>query len=440
MTLASTASFATVYRTIGLTLFAVVLVATVVYALVNVLFSGKEELGAELELAANRKPYYPDEVLEGPKLDRALTMGLLLLFVLAVGIPLYWVMEPARQQNAAEGFGNRFASRGENLFAATGENPQALNCAGCHGGLAGGVREDFVLTTPNPEYDADAAARAEADGEVYDVEENLVSVVNWRAPALNTVLLRYSREEVTFILTYGRPGSPMPAWGVAGGGPLNAQQVQNLIDYLDENQLSPEEAQQAAAEQLQVYMDAEFEDGDPVFGSEGEALFNLGLLDGFAGGAYSCARCHTAGWSSADSPVVQDANGAPVTGDDGQLIVDRERFEEITANSGCGGALGPNLCDGDTIRQFPAADDHLQFIIDGSQLGIGYGTTGQGSGKMPGFGVRPAETGLFWINGGESREPGVGMLTTEQIQSIVDYERGLQSADARAAQEDEDDQ
>ena len=44
------------------------------------------------------------------------------------------------------------------------------------------------------------------------------------------------------------------------------------------------------------------------------------------------------------------------------------------------------------------------------------------------FGVRPAETGLFWINGGEAREPGVGMLNEEQIAEIVAYERQLQSA------------
>lgn len=428
--LASVGTFAAVYRTIGLTLAVLVGIATVAYVLVNVLFSGREELGAEIELAANRKPYFDDEVLEGPKLDRALTIGLLTLFVLAIGIPLYWVMEPARQDNAAEGFGNRFASRGAALFAATGENAQALNCAGCHGGLEGGVRADFVLTSPNPEYDAEAAAEAEANGDTYDVEENIVDVVNWRAPALGTVLLRYSREEVTFILTYGRPGSPMPAWGVAGGGPLNAQQIQNLIDYLDDNQLSPEEAQANAQDALETYMDAEFEDGDPVFGSEGEALFNLGLLDDFAGGAYSCARCHTGGWSSADKPLATDAQGNALLGDDGQIIVDRERYEEITANSGCGGALGPNLCDGDTIRQFPSSDDHAAFITDGSQLGIGYGRTGQGSGKMPGFGLRPAETGLFWINGGDARDPGAGMLTADQIASIVEYERGLTSSDA----------
>ena len=427
MTLASTASFATVYRTIGLTLFAIVLVATVVYVFVNVLFAGKEELGAELELAANRKPYYDDETLEGPKLDRALGVGLLLLFVLAVGIPLYWVMEPARQENAASGFGERFAHRGELLFAASGENAQALDCAGCHGGLEGGFREDFVLTTPNPEYDPAEAADAEEAGEVYDVEENLVQVVNWRAPALGSVLLRYSRAEVTFILTYGRPGTPMPAWGVEGGGPLNAQQVQNLVDYLDEHTISPEQAQDDAEEALATYMAAEFEDGAPVFNSEGEALFNLGLLDNFRGGAYACARCHTGGWASAPSPVETDASGAPVTGEDDQLIVDREAFEEITANSGCGGGLGPNLCDGATIRQFTTADDHVTFVTEGSEDGIGYGRTGQGSGKMPGFGLRPAETGLFWIAGGAEREPGGGMLTPEMIREIVEYERELTS-------------
>jgi mono/diheme cytochrome c family protein len=398
MSLATAATFATVYRTIGLTLFAIVLVAAIVYALVNVLFAGKAELGSEIELAANRKPYYDDETLEGPKLDRALTVALMLLFVLAIGIPLYWIMEPGRQENAAAGFGNRFISRGERLFAANGDNPQALDCAGCHGALEGGVRADFVLTDPVTEE---------------------VSVVDWRAPALGSVLLRYSREEVTFILTYGRPGTPMPPWGVAGGGPLNDQQVQNLVDYLDANQITPEEAQQAAADALETYMDAEFEDGDEVFESEGEALFNLGLLDNFAGGAYSCGRCHTAGWSYAE------VEAAP--NDDGVLVVDRDAFEEATANSGCGGALGPNLCDGLTERQFPNEQDHVDFVTNGSELGIGYGQTGQGSGKMPGFGFRAGEGGLYWINGGAARDPGAGMLSQEQIEQIVSYERELVS-------------
>ena len=56
MTLATATTFATVYRTIGLTLFALVAVGAIAYVLVNVLFAGKAELGSEIELAANRKP------------------------------------------------------------------------------------------------------------------------------------------------------------------------------------------------------------------------------------------------------------------------------------------------------------------------------------------------------------------------------------------------
>ena len=36
--------------------------------------------------------------------------------------------------------------------------------------------------------------------------------VTWAAPALNTVLYRFDESEVRYILTYGRPGSPMSAW------------------------------------------------------------------------------------------------------------------------------------------------------------------------------------------------------------------------------------
>src|SRR3982751_3825005 len=71
-------------------------------------------------------------------------------------------------------------------------------------------------------------------------------------------------------------------------------------------------------------------DGTPVYASEGEALFNLGLdQDNFAGGAYSCGRCHTQGWSYATS------------------------YGQVKAQSGCG-ALGPSLCGGAPERQFPA--------------------------------------------------------------------------------------
>ncbi|MGI8662802.1 MAG: c-type cytochrome [Acidimicrobiales bacterium] len=363
-------------ESIGWTIFIVLTLGLIAYAVVNVVRSGKAEVGSELEVAANRKPYYSDEELEGPKLDRTLTVALLMLLVVAVGLPFYWLMEPGRQSNAKTDFDDRFVAAGAKMFAPTADG--GFNCAGCHGAKGVGASTDYNLTLP----------------------DGTIKVVSWKAPALNTVLLRYSRDEVLFILTYGRPFSPMPAWGVTGGGPLNDQQLQNLIDYLESIQLSPDQAQQAARDNLAEVMTKTGADGRPIYRSEGEALFNLGLTDGFAGGAYSCGRCHTQAWSYASS------------------------VKEIAGHSGCG-ALGPSLCGGSVTAQFPLEQDHLDFVSAGSELGKKYGVHGQGSGKMPGFGQRTAEPALFWINKGKEREPGPGMLPDDLIQKIVRYERGL---------------
>jgi mono/diheme cytochrome c family protein len=375
------------YASIGNVLGAIIVLGVAAYAIINVVFSGKREIGSEIEVAPNRKPYLSDEELEGPKLTRTLNYALWSLAIITVALPLYWILEPGRQTGAAADFGEKFVKQGEKMFQVTGDNLQALNCAGCHGPKGVGGVKDYNITQP----------------------DGTIKVVNWRAPALNTVLLRYSRQEVTFILTYGRPFSPMPAWGVVGGGPLNDQQIQNLIDYLETIQLTPEESQQQARDGLAKMMALKNPDGTPVYSSEGEALFNMGLGTDVAGGAYACARCHTKGWSYAES------------------------YAEVKDHSGCG-ALGPSLCNGAAVAQFPAktptsdespVQDHIDFVTDGSENGKRYGVQGQGSGKMPGFGLRPAEPALYWINKGKEREASPGMLPLDLIEKIVAYERSL---------------
>ena len=91
---------------------------------INVLRSGKPEVGSEIELAPNRKPYLPDEELEGPKLDRALTSGLLTLFIIAIGLPLYWIIEPGRQANAATDFNAEFVDAGRGDVRADRHEPR----------------------------------------------------------------------------------------------------------------------------------------------------------------------------------------------------------------------------------------------------------------------------------------------------------------------------
>lgn len=89
-----------------------------------------------------------------------------------------------------------------------------------------------------------------------------------------------------------------------------------------------------------------------------------------------CARCHTAGYSA--GPVALKEPGS--------------------------GALGPSLRDGRTVVQFPDRDEHIEFILNGSVNGQGYGVNGIGRGWMPGFG---------------------NVLTQSDIELIVDFERSL---------------
>jgi len=189
----------------------------IVYAIFNVRGS-RSEIGAEQKLAANRKEYYDDEALEGPRLERVQVLGLLFLVIITISLPLYWVMEPSRQAGATFGFEKRFASWGAELFTSTADG--GYNCSGCHGGMkaTGGVAS-YAVTDPKT-------------GEV--------KAVSWKAPALNTVMYRYTEDEVRFILNYGRPFSPMSAWGTIGGGPLTDQSVQTLIDYLKSIQIPQE--------------------------------------------------------------------------------------------------------------------------------------------------------------------------------------------------------
>ncbi|MGD9794062.1 MAG: cytochrome c [Acidimicrobiia bacterium] len=339
-------------RAIAAVIGIVLTIAFVVYIGFN-FRKARPEIGSEIELAPNRKPYYSDEELEGKRLETGQLLGFAMLVVCALAIPLYWLHEPGRQTTAAEKFDKRFASWGSQLFAPTASG--GFNCAGCHGGMGGGGgAAQTVVTDPNT-------------GEVKQV--------NWAAPALNTVLLRYSEEEVRTILVYGRKFSPMSAWGVEGGGPMNEQQITTLISYLKSIQLC-DPALNGTCEKAQADVQTSIDEAKAAAEKAG-TTFDLGafLFSNLKNsGAYSCARCHTSGWSYGDPKV---------TG---------------------GGALGPNLTAGSTVRQFPSETDMINFIKNGSVFGEKYGMQGQGSGRMPGFGK---------------------MLTDEQVTALVEYVRSL---------------
>lgn len=377
----STVLAASTVKSFGAVIAAITLIGFVWYVAVNIR-AGKPEIDAEVELAPNRQPPAPDEVMEGPRLTRNLWTAFVLMFVTALGIPLYWLAEPARQEGAVETFDRTFVGRGARLFAPTAEG--GYNCAGCHGEEGvGGVAPRYTLTDADGEYQAG---------------------VIWYAPALNTVLLRYSEEEVKEILVYGRPGTPMPAWGTEGGGPLTDQQLDELVAYLKSIQIPYEEAraevEDALRKELGIPEGADIDYKDPAVG---KALFNLGLgsgpAAGTASGAYSCSRCHTKGASI--QPGTEEPAG-----------VDLSEFAGFPDGSG---ALGPSLRYEIVPRQFLSLPALVDFLKKGTVDNLLYGQRGQGSGRMPGFGDNP--------NTLLDQED--GMFSEEMLAAVAVYEANL---------------
>lgn len=328
--------FAAIQQQLGLAMVALTIVGLVVYVALQLKGSG-EPPGAEIELAPNRRPYFEDEDMEGRRLDSSLGWALLLLIVTGIGLPLYWLNEPSRMSGAIAAFDEEAAGRGFHLFSAGptegGHNIGNYACESCHGPTGQGGAAKYVILPGEDEPDA------------------LPRQVVWAAPALDTITRRFSDEEIIEIITYGRKNTPMPAWGVPGGGPLNEQQVTDLLAYIKTLQLDDADLR----ERIQQQVDQ--------FGNDGEGLF-----------AANCARCHTKGFS----------------------------YDEPEENAG--GAFGPSLVEGVTLRQFPDRQDHIDFITEGSDFQVAYGERGVGTGRMPGFGTT---------------------LTPEQIAAIVEYERSL---------------
>jgi len=376
--LLATVLAASTVKAVGVVIAVITGIGFVTYAIINVR-AGRAEISSEIELAPNRKPYYDDEALEGPRLTRALGTGFVLMAITAIGLPLYWLNEPGRQSGAIENFDQTFINRGARLFAPTADG--GYNCAGCHGAEGvGGQAPPFTLN---------------------DAEGEFVATVTWRAPAINTVLLRFSEEELRQILIYGRPGTPMPAWGAEGGGPLTTQQIDELIAYLGSIQLTADEAR--AQVEAAVRKELGLEVGDDIDWTDpavGEALFNLGIESGEAGAAYSCARCHTKGASYLYGAV------EPADAD----LSDYAGYADGT------GAFGPALTSGVVPRQFLNSDALKGFLVSGSEYGVLYGQRGQGTGRMPGFGDNP-----------NTDEPEDGMFTEDMLDAITAYERSLGS-------------
>jgi mono/diheme cytochrome c family protein len=463
------------------------------------------------EIPPNLAPYLTDEELETTRLTKTLTAALFSSALLAIALPVYFLTESGRQADFVEMFEEEAVHIGEQIYLEQApDNPEGFGCIACHGAEGVGGGADYV-------------------------DPRTGTSVTWSAPALNDVLYRYDEEEVRYWLIWGRPGSPMPAWGVEAGGPLNDQQLDEVIEYLKSIQIPQEEAitavdaavsaelaslEGAAASIATAITDQTGElaaivsapdrlewaerlaaDLDQVLAEAGSGLDTD--LDGLSDDAelqvnriseLAFANVGTdatpSTTSAADRLILELDAGNPFTTSDqtGEPIPDADAADELlqelegqvtrltpivtnneslrsaaeaalsnlenaaaaeryavdfeslaaeafggdvataerayglysaycarchTAGYSAGplatlepgsGALGPSLRDGRSIVQFPGAEDHYDFIVNGSVNGQAYGVNGIGRGWMPGFGA---------------------VLSEADIRLIVEFERSL---------------
>jgi mono/diheme cytochrome c family protein len=161
------------------------------------------------QVPQNLAPGRSDEELETNRLERFQQVAVVLSGFMAVSLPLYFLGETDRQESFVDQFHEESVTRGEHLVT-------EFACFSCHG--AGG-----------------------SGGSASYIEKRTGVTVSWSAPSLNDVLYRYSPDEVNFWVTYGRPNTPMPPWGVAGGGAMNEAQVADIVAYLGTIQIPQQE-------------------------------------------------------------------------------------------------------------------------------------------------------------------------------------------------------
>jgi mono/diheme cytochrome c family protein len=153
----------------------------------------------------SRRPGPTDEALEGRLLENYQIAGVALTVFLAILLPFLYLREPARMKAAAA----KEQSESVRLGHATFEE----FCARCHGDNAeGGTVERFV-------------APGAKNAEPRDVP----------APNLRELATRHPDDVAKVAwdtIQQGRPGTPMPTWGVRYGGPMNDQQITDLVNYL----------------------------------------------------------------------------------------------------------------------------------------------------------------------------------------------------------------
>lgn len=317
------------------------------------------------------RPGLPDEKLEGSRLERILWGGVAATFATAIFIPAYWLPESSRQESFTERFNEESLERGELIFKEAPDLPEESNpqefkevehaialgmgCARCH---------------------SNTDAPSNAAGGYVDPATG--EIVRYQAPPLGNVFQRWDEEVIRFTIERGRPGTPMPTWGVQYGGPMTEQMVNDIIAYLKSlpgNQVGPE------------IRDSCNPTGDEKLSGGQKKLCGKEIFE------VRCAVCH--------GPLGQGKE------EDGLLPADFPDPDELDPNAledGLTGTWYPGMALWRGDVKHLDKDLHFYTIVNGRRFAF-----------MPPFGEAPSQ--------GIPANP--YPLTEAQIKAVIKYERSL---------------
>ena len=200
---------------------AIVVGLAFVAALIAMTLRRRGEAGPDIPPGMSPGP--SDQVLERRHLERIMGWGIIFVVITAVWLPVIWLREPDQNVADAVELMDRAAERGEEWFGLTSEeNPTGFGCARCHGPQAEGGSVPFTNSQT---------------GEF---------TPNYPVPALNDVCARLPIEhpddaDIRETIMEGREGTPMPSWSVRFEGPMNDQQITDLIAFIVSIQEIPDE-------------------------------------------------------------------------------------------------------------------------------------------------------------------------------------------------------
>lgn len=170
------------------------------------------------DIPPGMQPGPADEVLERANLEKVMGWGILFVAIVALWLPALWLLEPGVNVDDAFELISRSEERGGRWYqVADEENPTGFGCARCHGEQAEGGTVPFTTE----------------DGETIEYAvPKLTDVCGGPDAGHPLISSEEAVEDIRTTIEQGREGTPMPSWSVSYAGPMNDQQIIDLINHL----------------------------------------------------------------------------------------------------------------------------------------------------------------------------------------------------------------